>query len=768
VKEMESIQLKITGMKCGGCVSTVEKLLINSDGIENVSVNLLTESAYFEIINTNFEIETVLETLKEEGFPSTVYINDFSKKINKSELEKKKKWNNQWQKLTFALLLLLFSGLGHLAEGKYINLPILGNIFFHASLATLALILPGRQIIINGFKAFIKNRPDMDSLVALGVTSAYITSILSLILPTFGFPCFFNEPVMLLGFILVGRFLEERARYQTGSSIGELLDLQPEMANIYTDDNQIKSIRVNALKPNQEIRVLAGDRVPADCIVIQGNSYVDVSHITGESKPIEVKEGENLVNGSLNLNSTLRLKVQKVGKDSSLAKLVNLIESVNAKKPSIQRMADKIAGKFTYFVLAFAIFSFFFWWKGAKQIWPDLLIHSHNELISNSIHTLHSSLGSNAENFLSLAIQLSIAVLVIACPCALGLATPTVITVASGKAAKKGVLFKGGDKIEMASKINHIIFDKTGTLTKGRPFIVDYKHNNDHSFLLKIAASLESESRHPIAKALTQEAKKQKLSFFPIKKITTETGRGISGELHSIDGEINIGNIDWLISKGIIIDNHAKKSIETEETKTNTIIGVSIKKNLLGFILLGDLMREDSIKTVQNLRKNKFKISILSGDRKQTVVTLAKQIGCKENEVRWELLPQMKLKCIENFKLDNKVAMIGDGINDVPALASSDLGIAVGSGTQIAKANADVLLMGDQLNALPYAFNLAKKTIRKIKQNLIWAFGYNLIAIPIAAGILFPKYGILLTPSMAALLMATSSITVVINALSLD
>jgi len=607
----------------------------------------------------------------------------------------------------------------------------------------------------------------MDSLVALGVTSAYTTSLLSLIFPSTGFPCFFNEPVMLLGFILIGRFLEERARYQTGSSIGELLDLQPEMANIYTEDNQIKSRRVNTLRPNQEIQVLAGDRVPADCIVIQGNSYIDVSHITGESKPIEVKEGENISSGSLNLNSTLRLKVQNVGGDSSLAKLVNLIESVNSRKPRIQRIADEIAGKFTYFVLIFATLTFFFWWKGARNIWPDLLSHS-NQFITHSSHTLHSSLGSNAENFLSLAIQLSIAVLVIACPCALGLATPTVITVASGKAAKKGVLFKGGDKIEMASKINHIIFDKTGTLTKGKPFIVDYKNNDDHSFLLRIAASLEKESRHPIADALIQEAKKQNLSLIPIKKILTHSGRGISGELDSIDGLVNIGNIEWLKCRGIIIDSDAKKVIENEETKSNTIIGVSIKDKLLGFIFLGDLLRDDSIKTVQNLRENKFKINILSGDRKQTVLALAKKIGFKETEIKWDLLPEMKLKSIENLKINNKVAMIGDGINDVPALACSDLGIAVGSGTQIAKANADVVLMGDQLNGLPYALNLAKKTIRKIKQNLIWAFGYNLLAIPLAAGILFPKYGILLTPSIAALLMAISSITVVINALSLD
>ena len=668
----------------------------------------------------------------------------------------------------FALLLLLFSGLGHLAEGGYLNLPILGNLFFHAALATVALFFPGREIVIKGFKSFIKNRPDMDSLVALGVTSAYTTSLLSLIFPSTGFPCFFNEPVMLLGFILIGRFLEERAKYQTGSSIGELLDLQPEMANIYIEANKVKSVRVHSLKIGDEIQLLAGDRVPADCIVINGNSSVDVSHITGESKPIDVNSGEHLLNGSLNLNSTLRLKVIKVGEETSLAKLVNLIESVQSKKPPIQRIADQIAGKFTYFVLFIATSSFFFWWKGAKQIWPDLLINNHHELITTSNHTLHNSLGSNAENFLTLAIQLSIAVLVIACPCALGLATPTVITVASGKAAKKGVLFKGGDKIEMASKINHISFDKTGTLTKGKPCIIDYLNTADKLFLLKISASLESQSRHPIASALVNEAKKQNLSLLTIKNIHTESGRGISGELNSIDGVINIGSIEWLNSKGVIIDSKTKEILETEENKSHSVIGVCVNKKLLGFILLGDLLRENSISSVQKLREDNYNIKILSGDRKETVVELAKKLDSPETEIRWELLPEMKLKIIEILKKNNKVAMIGDGINDAPALAASNLGIAVGSGTQIAKANADVVLMGDQLSGLPYALSLAKRTIGKIKQNLFWAFGYNLIAIPIAGGILFPKYGILLTPSIAALLMATSSITVLINALSLE
>ena len=328
-------------------------------------------------------------------------------------------------------------------------------------------------------------------------------------------------------------------------------------------------------------------------------------------------------------------------------------------------------------------------------------------------------------------------------------------------------MFKGGDKIEIASKIDNIIFDKTGTLTKGEPFIIDYKNNEDNSYLLKISASLETQSRHPIAKALVKAAKEENLTLLPIKSIHTESGRGISGELYSIDGLINIGSIEWLNIQGVIIDRESIKALETEENKSHTVIGISINKELLGFILLGDLLRDDAINSVQQLRKDNYKIHILSGDRKESVVELAKKIDCLEAEIQWGLLPEMKLKIIEDLNKNNKVAMIGDGINDAPALAASDLGIAVGSGTQIAKANADVVLMGDQLNGLPYAFSLAKRTIIKIKQNILWAFGYNLVAIPIAAGILFPKYGILLTPSIAALLMATSSITVVINALSL-
>tara|TARA_B100001115_G_scaffold164959_1_gene142221 strand:- start:461 stop:2758 length:2298 start_codon:yes stop_codon:yes gene_type:complete len=765
---MKSIQLNISGMKCGGCVQTVEQILKNAEGTSNVSVNLLTESAYFDIKNTESNIQDILHNLDKNGFPSRIYSNDFSEKINKAALAKKNLWFKEWKKLNFAFILLLFSVLGHLAEGGFINLPILGNIYFHATLATTALFFPGRSIIINGFTYFLKNRPNMDTLVALGVTSAYSTSLLSLIFPSIGFPCFFNEPVMLLGFIILGRFLEDRAKYQTGNSIGELLDLQPETAFLFDENDQIKEVRVHSLLPGNEIQVLAGDRIPADCIVLDGNSLVDVSHITGESKPIQSSKGENLLNGSLNLNSTLRLKVIKVGSETSLAKLVNLIESTQSQKPPIQRLADQLAGKFTYFVLFISISSFFFWWKLSLKIWPNLLENHKNDLLTSGSHSLHNSLGLHADNPLNLAIQLSIAVLVIACPCALGLATPTVITVASGKAAKKGILFKGGDKIEIASKIDTVIFDKTGTLTKGTPFIVDYKGSSDNEYLLQVSASLEKESRHPIANALVREAENKSLKFLKIIEISNETGKGISGKLDGIDGEVKVGNIQWLKDNGIGINSEILNNLASEEIKKYTIIGVSINKILLGFILIGDLLREDTQESINRLKNDNLNLFIFSGDRKETVLEIGKNLKFEFDKLKWGMLPHQKLENIEILKHNHKVAMVGDGINDAPALASSDLGIAVGSGTQIAKANADVVLMGDKLIGLHYGLILAKRALNKIRQNLFWAFGYNLIAIPLAAGVLYPKFGILLSPSIAALLMAISSITVVLNALSLE
>ena len=398
--------------------------------------------------------------------------------------------------------------MGHLVEGQQISIPLIGSLLFHAALATFALLGPGKSILKAGLKSAIMLTPTMDTLVSLGVMSAYIASIIALIWPKVGWPCFFNEPVMLLGFVLLGRFLEERARVNTGTALKELAKLQPDTANLILENNEIREIRIGALRPGEKIQLLAGDRIPVDGLVVKGNSAIDISSLTGESLPLEASPGVELPSGSLNLESTIILEVQKIGSETAIAKIISLVEEAQARKAPIQGVADKVAGIFCYGVTTFAFVTFLFWWKIGTKIWPKVLEVSNTGFMQS--HHLHDHLINTTQTPIGLSFQLSIAVLVVACPCALGLATPTVITVASGEAAKRGWLFKGGDVIEIASKISQIIFDKTGTLTIGRPLVVDYWEDNEseENLMLKLAASIEQDSRHPLAQAIIQVAHK--------------------------------------------------------------------------------------------------------------------------------------------------------------------------------------------------------------------------------------------------------------------
>ena len=749
-------------MKCGGCVQSVEKILLSQSNVQNAFVNLVERTALIDLKDK--KIEPIITALASRGFSAKERSN--TKLIDDpfSELDRKQEWWEQWQKLMISIVLLLLSVLGHLTEGGRINIPILGSLTFHAILATYALFGPGLTILKSGLKSALNLTPNMDTLVGLGVGSAYLTSISSLIWPEVGWPCFFNEPVMLLGFVLMGRFLEERARFRTGKALKELAQLQPEKARLVSK-NEIREVRVGALKVGEKIQLLAGDRIPIDGIVIEGNSSVDLSSLTGESLPFEVSPGTELASGTLNLDGTIVLEVKRIGGETALARIIGLVEKAQARKAPIQSLADQVAGKFCYGVVAISLFTFIFWWKIGAVIWPQVLNVSGQGLMHS--HRLHSSLGSEAQTPLGLAIQLSIAVLVVACPCALGLATPTVITVASGQAAKKGWLFRGGDVIEKASCVNQIIFDKTGTLTTGRPSVLGYLASNDDDKLIQLAASLENNSNHPISHAILQEAQKKDIALLNTFNVQTIAGKGLSGEIDNIKGIVKIGKIEWLINEDINISVDIDNELKRINYENQSIIGLALEKELLGLIVIDDQVRDDVDFTLNRLRNKGFKLSILSGDRRQSVVNLGNKLGFLNSELGWELLPEEKLKHLEELKKFGHVAMVGDGINDAPALAASDLGIAIGTGTQIAQDSSDLIILGDKLQSLPDALLLAKAAISKIKQNLFWAFGYNIIALPIAAGFLFPRFGILLSPPLAALLMATSSITVVVNALSL-
>ncbi len=761
--DQKSLLLDIEGMKCGGCVRSVEETLLSQPSVANASVNLVARTAWLDLKDSEQPLDPILKALADRGFPAKPRSISPIERNSARNLDASTELWHQWRQLVVAIFLLLISVLGHLAEGGKLEIPVLGSLPFHASLATFALIGPGLPILKGGAKAAIALTPSMDTLVGLGVSSAYLASLVALIWPKVGWPCFFNEPVMLLGFVLLGRFLEERARFRTSIAIKQLAQLQPETARLVLENNEIREVRVGALRPGEKLQLLAGDRIPVDGIVLEGNSAVDISSLTGEPLPLEACPGTELVSGALNLEANLLLEVQRVGAETSLARIIGLVEEAQARKAPIQGLADRVSGKFCYGVVGLAVATFLFWWQLGARLWPEVLYATGQGFLPGHEHGLHSTLGSNAETPLGLALQLAIAVLVVACPCALGLATPTVITVASGQAARKGWLFRGGDVIEMAASIDQIVFDKTGTLTIGKPLVARCLRTKNQNQMLQVAASLEANSRHPLAYAILQEAQQQKLTLINTTDTRTYPGKGIAGELEGFDETIRVGTPEWLKSEGVQGDFE----IESITLGGETLVAVAEGKELLGVILINDQIRQNVELALRRLRANGLKLNMLSGDRREAVQQLGKQLGFTSNQMAWQLLPAQKLKRLEELKAVGSVAMVGDGINDAPALAASDLGVAIGTGTQIAQESADLVLLGDRIEGLPDALLLARQSMNKIKQNLVWAFSYNLIALPIAAGALLPSHGLLLSPPIAALLMAISSITVVLNALSL-
>ena len=757
----QTVVLDVEGMKCGGCVRSVERTLLDQPGVQRADVNLVSRAAWLDLAESEGSVEAVLQALADRGFPARERSLNQPLETPGSDDSAGQSWWRQWRQLMVALLLLLLSVLGHLSEAGRLSLPVIGSLPFHAALATVALIGPGRPILVGGVLAARSGAPSMDTLVGLGVGSAYLASLVALFWPQVGWPCFFNEPVMLLGFVLLGRFLEERARYRTGQALKQLAQLQPETARLLLDDGAIREVRVGALRPGERVQLLPGDRVPVDGVVMQGHSAVDVSSLTGEPLPLEAEPGTELASGSLNLEAPLAMEVQRVGSETALARIIQLVEQAQARRAPIQGLADRVAGRFCYFVIVLALAAFLFWWLIGADLWPQVLEASAPGMMAHPMH--HAGLGSGAETPIGLALQLAIAVLVVACPCALGLATPTVITVATGLAARRGWLFRGGDVLETAAGLDQVVFDKTGTLTLGRPLVTAIRAD-DPERLLQLAASLEQTSRHPLAHALLQEAQRREIPLLPVSQVRNVTGEGLIGRLEACGTEVRVGKPEWLQGTGLSWG----EAFTTWQAKTEgTLVAVAEADRLLGLVQIEDQLRSDVLTALQQLRKQGLQLAMFSGDREVAVRRLGQQLGFAESELGWQMRPEQKLARLEQLGRQRQVAMVGDGINDAPALAAADLGIAIGTGTQIAQDTADLVLLGDRLDNLPEALRLARRTLAKVRQNLTWAFGYNLIALPIAAGALLPSHGLLLSPPLAALLMALSSVTVVVNALAL-
>ena len=742
-------------MKCGGCVRAVEQRLLGQPGVRQASVNLLTRTAWVDVVSAEASQAALLHSLAGLGFQARLRPSDAELPSRRQRLQSQNWWQH-WRQLVVALGLLLVSVLGHL------SLAGLGALWIHALVATVTLAGPGRPILVRGVQAALAGLPSMDTLVGLGVISAYLASLVGFLWPQTGWPCFFNEPVMLLGFVLLGRFLEERARFRTGRALEELAELQPDTALLLLGEGPPRPVRVGGLRPGDRVQLLPGDRVPVDGVVRQGSGAVDVSGLTGEPLPVAAIAGTELSAGSLNLDAPLVLEVLRRGADSAIARIIHLVERAQARKAPIQGLADRLAGRFTLVVLALALATLLFWWLLGTQLWPQVL---QQPAPLAGAHVGHPMLAVAAETPFALALQLSIAVLVVACPCALGLATPTAITVAMGRAARGGLLFRGGDAIETAAGLRAMLFDKTGTLTRGRPLVtaVEPLQAASSDRLVQLAASLEAGSRHPLGFALLQEAQRRGLELLPVAEAHSWAGQGVSGR---IEGQsLRVGRLAWLEASPSP-ELLARQALL--ECQGASVLAVGGEQGVLGLVAAADQPRPDAAGVLTALRGMGLQLGLLSGDRREPVQQLGASLGLAEAELGWELRPEQKLERILQHPAHGALAMVGDGINDAPALAAADLGIAVGTGTQIAQDSAGLVVMGDRLEGIVAALRLARRTMAKVRQNLAWAFGYNLIVLPLAAGVLLPGYGVLLTPPLAALLMALSSITVVVNALLLQ
>jgi Cu2+-exporting ATPase len=768
---LQTVTLDVSGMKCAGCVKAVERQLTQNENVISACVNLITEVAVVQYKADAIAPETLAEKLTRSGFSSQVRSSDRNKfnKINlKTATTRKQEHREQMGRLLTAAILLIFSTIGHLNHIGLPTIPILSNIWFHWGLATLALLIPGRSIIIDGGRAIWQRMPNMNTLVGLGTVSTYVSSCIALLFPQLGWECFFDEPVMLLGFIFLGRILEAKAKGKASLALESLIALQPQTARLISKNNPEQvgiEIPVEEIRVGEWVRVLPGEKIPVDGKIAIGETLIDESILTGESLPVVKKAPDFVATGTINQSGVIAVEVTRIGDRTTLAQIIALVEAAQTRKAPIQKLVDTIAGYFAYGVMAIASLTFLFWYFIGTRIWSDILLSMPMQME----HMAHQMPISTSP--LLLGLKLTIAVLVIACPCALGLATPTAILVGTGIGAERGILLKGGDILERVHKLNTVVFDKTGTLTLGEPKITDCISIADFNkdYLLQLAATVENGANHPLATAIVKAATEAGISLLEADNFYTRSGLGVSA---SVEGEkVYLGNIEWLKNCGVAIDRIVSDNFKALATEGKTVIYLTVGDKLAGVIALQDTLRLDAKETILKLKKMGLEIILLTGDRPEVAEAIASQL--KIERVYAQVTPDRKAEVIKSlqYKKDNTslsvVAMVGDGINDAPALAQADIGISLTGGADVAVETADIVLMQENLLGVVEAIQLSKATFNKIRQNLGWALGYNLVAIPIAAGALLPKYGVLLSPAVAAGLMASSSLIVVTNSLLL-
>lgn len=732
------IEVPIQGIECASCVQKIEKALLVTKGVSTAAVNLATQKAKVEYLPSETRLGEIKKVIESTGYkvreiPPEEEVEDVERIQREKEYKKLKK------KFLAGLIISVLIFLG--SSDWILGVPeILSNFFVLWILATPVQFWVGWQFYKGAWGAFIHRNADMNTLIALGTSAAYLYSVAVTFFPGFFIKggiepkVYFDTSTVIITLILFGRLLEARAKGQTSEAIRKLAGLQAKTARVLRDGKET-DIPIEEVLVEDIVLVRPGEKIPVDGIIIEGKSAVDESMITGESIPAEKGKGDEVIGATINKTGSFRFEATKVGKDTALAQIIKLVRDAQGSKASIQRLADVIAGYFVPIVISIAIATFVIWFNFG----PDPA--------------------------LTFALLNFVAVMIIACPCALGLATPTAIMVGTGKGAENGVLIKGGESLETAHKVTTVVLDKTGTLTKGEPEVTDITPANGftETEILKYAASTEKGSEHPLGEAIIKKAVDQKIELSDPKDFYAIPGHGIEAK---IDGKkVLLGNLKLMRDRKIGIADLEQKTEELSgEGKTPMYI--VIDGRAAGIIAVADTLKDNSKKAVEGLHQLGLEVIMLTGDNQRTARAIARKAGI--DRVLSEVLPQDKVDEIKKLQKAGKVvAMVGDGINDAPALAQADVGIAIGTGTDVAMEASDITLIKGDLQGVVASIELSKKTIKTIKQNLFWAFFYNTAGIPIAAGILYPFFGILLNPIFASAAMAFSSVSVVSNSLRL-
>ena len=722
---VQKLNLNITGMHCQSCVTLLTKGIQRDPGVKYVNVNYATEKAAIEYDESKTNQGKIIKIVSGLGYSARPITGETNPEYEnqKKQAEIKKLRNIFIFSLIFAFPALM---IGMVLMWFGIDVPYKNFILF--LLATPVQFIVGWDIYKSAFGALKNKSANMDSLIAIGTSAAYFYSLYIIMFNPMG-DQYFEAAAVLITFVILGRYLEAIAKGKTSEAIKKLMNLSPKIATVIRNGKEVK-IKIDEVVVNDIVIVKPGEKVPVDGVIIEGESAIDESMITGESMPIEKIKGDTVIGATINKHGSFKFKATKVGANSTLAQIIKLIEDAQGKKAPLQKFADRISAYFVPAVILIAILSFVIWYFIIGQTFEFSLI-------------------------------IAVSVLVIACPCALGLATPTAIMVGTGKGAEKGILIKGGDALETAHKLYAVVFDKTGTLTQGKPEVTDVVsvRKMDEEGVLKLAASVEQFSEHPLAQAIVNKAKEKEIRLEDIKKFKAIPGHGVEGI--SKKKKIIVGKPEY-IRKVAGLGSFESKIAELEENG-KTVVVLCVNKKVEGFIGIADTPRKDSIEAVKELKKQKIFVYMITGDNKRTANAIAKQLGI--THVISEVLPEDKAKHVKELQKKGKVAMVGDGINDAPALAQADIGIAIGSGTDVAMETGNIVLMNNKTTDVVKAIKLSKVTIRKIKQNMFWALFYNALGIPIAAGAMYPFTGWLLSPIIAGGAMALSSVSVVVNTL---